>query len=159
MFCFSSVQRFHITPCCFLSSPTTSECVSRNQKSRSGSSAASAVLGGKGGGGGDRGCGRGGGGGEVKCGMHNVRGAGLTTICLTTAGSEAGIMPIQGFLFSSSTVEPTAATVASMLILWSSSLLLLLLAPSCRSARGVDTTRKKPELLTFGGSVELGANQ
>lgn len=90
--------------------------------------------------------------------MHNVKGAGLTTICLTTVGSEAGNMPTENFSFSSSTVEITAATVASMLILFSSYLLVLFVAASYKSAMVVDTTKKKSELLIFGCTVELVAN-
>lgn len=67
--------------------------------------------------------GGGGGGGGVKCGMHNVKGVGLATICPTTVGSEAGSLPTDNFLFSSTAVEMPAAPAASALGLLSSSLL------------------------------------
>lgn len=92
----------------------------------------------------------------MKCGMHNVKGAGLATICPTTVGSEAGNLPTENFLFSSSTVEIPAAPAASMLTLFSSSFLLffffffwgLSVAASSRSSLGVVTTKKKPECPT-----------
>lgn len=122
MFCFSAVQRFHIALDCFLSSPTTSECVSPDQKSRSGSSAW--FLGGW---------------SSEERGVWTQRRRRRSQVwnaqCerssfdhnLPADSWEWGRNDEQSYLFSSSTVQLTAATVASMLIIFSSSLLLLLL--------------------------------